>query len=470
MPATGSRIRFGTSGWRGVLGEDFTAAGVRAVALALVQEIGARGDRPRVVVAHDRRFLADRMAAVAARVLAGAGLRPVCDARALPTPVVTHAVRRRRAAAGLILTASHNPPEYLGVKVVAPFGGGAPRAMTDALERRTAAILAGPPPAEAPLRGRPADLIGPYLADVSARLDHRVLRRHRLRIVYDALYGAGAGVLDRLLRELGLEVELRHGEWDPTFGGAAPDPTPERLAPLAKLLRARRGLWLGIASDGDADRFGVVDASGRRLSETDALALLVDHLARSGRIAKGVALSVATGSLVERVAAAHGLPVLRAPIGFKHLTQALVAGRADVAGEESGGFAWAPLARDKDGILAAALLAEIVAGDGAPLAARLRELRRRYGPSACGRVAVTRGPDDGARLAALGRWTPRRFDGARVVDVGREDGLRLGLEDGFVLWRASGTEPVLRIYAEATDQRRLVRRLRAAAACLRRAR
>jgi phosphomannomutase len=289
-------------------------------------------------------------------------------------------------------------------------------------------------------------------------------RGRRLRVVYDALHGCGAGVLDRALAERGARVELLRGEPDPCFGGVVPDPTPARLAGLARRVRGIEGLRLGLATDGDADRLAAVDAGGIVLSETELLALLVDHLARTGRATRGVALSVATGSLVERIARHYGLACVRRPIGFKHLTAVLASGEADVAGEESRGFAWAPFARDKDAILAGALLAEIVASTGAPLASRLAELAARHGAPACGRLSLPLAARPRAAYARLGRSAPRRFDGARVLAVEDFDGFRLSLEDGFVLWRASGTEPLLRVYAEAPTRRALARRLAAAAA------
>jgi phosphomannomutase len=290
-----------------------------------------------------------------------------------------------------------------------------------------------------------------------------------MRVSYDALHGAGAGILDEALRRCGLAVEVRRGDRDPRFGGQSPDPTPERLVALAREVRKGKGLRLGLATDGDADRFAAIDADGRLLSESDALALLVDHLARDGRVRRGVAISIATGSLVERVARSHGLPVRRFPIGFKHLSRALVEGEADVAGEESGGFAWGRVARDKDGILAGCLLAEIVARTGAPLRARLAELQREHGRSACGRTAIA--ADERARmgLSALRGALPSQVDGARVLECDDRDGLHLTLDDGFLMFRASGTEPVVRIYAEARGPRLLSRRLRSGTRLLARA-
>ena len=459
------RIRFGTSGWRGVLGEDFHFAGARAVAAALARQLGAPATRPRVLVAHDTRFLGERLAEEAAAILAGAGARPTLCAGPTPTPVVNHALRGSRGAAALVFTASHNPPAYQGLKLLLPWGGTAPDAVTKRIAAGAERQLARGEPPRGPVPSRRLDAIPGYLAALAKRLGPRP-RGRRPRIHYDAIHGCGAGVLDRALAERGCAVELLRGEPDPEFGGAAPDPTPARLAALARRVRAGRGLRLGLATDGDADRIAAVDANGSVLSETEVLALLVDHLARTGRVTRGVAISVATGSLVERVAQHYGLACERRPIGFKHLTEALAAGRADVAGEESRGFAWAPFARDKDAVLAGCLLAEIVTLTQAPLAVRLGELARRHGAPACGRLSVPAGPRVRAALAALPRHLPRRFDGARALRWTDADGLRVELEDGFVLWRASGTEPLVRVYAEAPTPRALARRLAAAAARL----
>jgi len=462
-------IRFGTSGWRGILADDFGFAGVRAVSAAVARWAGESGPRPAVVVAHDTRFLGDRFANVAARVLTAAGVRALRASGPVPTPVASFAVRHRRAAAGIVFTASHNPPEYQGLKVLAPWGGGATDEITSRLEAWAGEVLAAGPPAEAEPRGGALDLAGPYLERLLGQLDRSSLRRSGVRVYYDALHGTGAGVLDAALRRCGLEVEVRRGERDPYFGGASPDPVPERLVSLAREVRRGEGLRLGVATDGDADRFGVIDAGGRPLSESAALALLVDHLAGTGRIHRGVAISIATGSLVERVARSHGLPVRRFPIGFKHLSGALVEGEADLAGEESGGFAWGRVARDKDGILAACLLAEVVAKTRAPLAARLAALEREHGRSACGRIAIA--ADEPARrgLSLLRSSLPSKVDGARVVGCDEADGLHISLDDGFLMFRASGTEPVIRIYAEARGPRLLSRRLRVGARLLARA-
>jgi phosphomannomutase len=454
-------IRFGTSGWRGVLGEEVTVPRLAAAARGAAAWLAEQGS-PEVVVAHDTRFLSARLAEVAAAVVAERGLRPVVSRGPVPTPAAVRAVLRRRAAGALVLTASHNPPEYHGLKVFGPWGGGIDDATARRIERDVAAQSTAPPRPAPALRR--ADLRAPYRRELLRAVDRRAIARAGLRVVVDALHGTGAGNLDAALSAAGAEVETLHPEPDPRFGGAPPDPSPGRLRELRARVRRLRGLSLGLATDGDADRFAAVDEAGRVLSETEALALLVDHLARGGRAVRGVAVSIATGSLVERVAARYGLTVTRHPIGFKHFAPPLVSGAAEIAGEESGGFALGAFSRDKDGILAGCLLAERVAVFGRPLGHCLAQLFREHGKSRCGRAAWPAGPAGRAALERLRRAPPSRVDGARVHAVRRDDGLHLALEDGFLMLRASGTEPVLRVYAEAPGAGALRRRLAVGAA------
>jgi phosphoglucomutase len=462
QPGGPGEIRFGTSGWRGVFGEEITFPRLRVAVRACARWFARQGRGDRILVGFDGRFASERMARVACVILQREGLAPQLSASRVPTPVVAEEILRRRAAGALILTASHNPPEYHGMKVLGAWGGSLTPRDTQAIEgfarlRRSAAEPAAVEPEL--WRGRGVNLISPYLARLEGLLDLDAMRRSKLLVVYDAMHGAGSGVLDEILRRAGVAVALRRGERDPTFGGVPPDPVAERLVGLARAVRGERGLRLGLATDGDADRLGVVDEAGRLLSSTQVLALLIDQLARRGHVRKGVAISIATGSLVEKVARAHGLPLTRTPVGFKHLSTLLVGDQADVAGEESGGFALGSFARDKDGILAGALLAELVATGKKPLGVRIAELEGRFGRSACGSRSLAARPALRAGLERLRESPPGRVGDARVREVEVSDGVYLRLDDGFVMLRASGTEPVIRIYAEARGPRLLARRL-----------
>lgn len=465
MTASGveAPILFGTNGWRGILAEDFSFPRLRR-ALVGVSRWFRQAGAGEVLVAHDTRFLGPEMAQLAARSLLAHGIDARLARGSTPTPAVTRGVRRRRAAGAVVLTASHNSARYQGLKVFGPSGGCIDDASARRVERWIAAAGDTGPDTGACVPS--LDLRRPYLRDLHRCLDTERLARSRLRVAYDAMHGAGAGTLDEALTKAGVSVALLRADPDPGFGGGAPDPRAETLTRLRSEVRSTRRIRLGLATDGDADRLAVVDGDGRTLSETETLALLVDHLVRSGRVRRGLAVSLATGSLVTRVAEAHGLAVSHHPIGFKHVSQALLAGEADVAGDESGGFALGTFGVDKDGMLGACLMAESLASDSRPLRVRLAALRRQHGGGACGRHALAAGPRAGQRLAALQQNPPSRLDGARVRQARLADGLYLGLDDGFLMLRVSGTEPVVRVYAEAPGARRLRRRLEAGARLL----
>jgi phosphomannomutase len=455
--------RFGTSGWRGVWGEEFTQPRFRSVVRGAAAWFAEQGGGE-VVLVHDRRFLGAALEAQAHALLLEAGLKVCRDHGASPTPVAVRALLRRRAVGALVLTASHNAPEYHGVKV---FGADGASVASEAA-RRIEGLVARASEAEAVTvaLSRPRDLRGAYVRELLRLLDVAALRRARPRVVYDALHGTGAGVLDALLGEAGARVDVLRSAPDPHFGGAAPDPTVAALVDLGRRVCELRGARLGVATDGDADRFAAVDEKGRALSASQALALLIDHCARTGRASRGVALSIATGSLPEKVARSHGMAVTRHPIGFKYFRDVLVSGRAELAGEESGGFAWGRFHPDKDGMLAAALLVEALASGRTPLSERLARLERRHGASRAGRIALALAPEALDAFERLRAAPPDALDGSPVLAVRHEDGLHLAFEDGFVMLRPSGTEPLLRVYGEAPSGAALKRRLAAGAAAL----
>jgi phosphomannomutase len=456
-------IVFGTSGWRGISGVDFTPARVAAAVHAVARWVAEGSPGAEVVVAHDTRPEGERYVRLACSALCAEGARVVRAQGPTATPVVTRAIFARGASAGLVFSASHNPPEYRGMKVFGPSGGALDRSATDRIEALVADGArreAAPPFRLGELPGA-TDLVSPYLRDLREQLDTARMRRSGIEVVYDAMHGAGSGVVDRALRECGVDVEILRGASDPRFGGGAPDPTPPRLRELSRRVRDTSGPVVGLATDGDADRFAVVAEDGSVLSETEAVALLVDHLARSGRLEGGVAISWVTGSLVERVAASHGLGVTRCSIGFRHLSRQLESGAAAAAGEESGGFALGRFGRDKDGILASCLIAELAAELAGQIGERVALLHRRHGRSCCGRTALGAEGGAAAALERLLRAPPDRVDSAIVRNASRQDGLYLALDDGFLMLRASGTEPLVRVYAEAPGPRRLARRLAA---------
>ena len=462
-------IKFGTSGWRGIIAEDFTFAGVRAVSQAIgeyvtAEESGAKGRG--LVVGYDTRFLSEAFAAEAAKTLAAQGIRVFLTDRDTPTPVVAYEIIRRHAAGGIIVTASHNPPQYNGVKFSAAWGGPALPSVTKQIETRANAILAGTRatgvPATSLLETQASQLIeqvdprDAYLERLRALVDLKTLGRAGLRIVVDPLFGSGRGLLDRLLREAGCEVTVLHDRRDPYFGGRPPEPSEEGLRELASQV-VDHGAHLGLATDGDADRFGLVDADGSFLEPNYFLGVLLSHLVRGRGWTGGVARSVATSHLVDAVARHLQIPVFETPVGFKYIGELIVQDKIVLGGEESAGLSVKGHVPEKDGILACLLAAEMVASHGGErLSTLLRSLYHEVGTILTKRLNYHLAPGAVEGLRARLEEPPRRLADRAVVQVNRLDGVKMILEDGsWLLLRPSGTEPVVRLYAEASTTQHL---------------
>ena len=440
-------IRFGTDGWRATL-EEFTAPRVRRVGQAVathLRESGLKGEP--VAVGYDARATSRGFAEELARVLAVNGHDVLLPERDCPTPVVAWAVVDRGLAGACVVTASHNPPDYNGVKFIPDDGAPALPAVTEAIE----ANLAEPAPLDEAEWGtvRSVDLVGPH-ADHAIELAGADLSG--LRVAYDAMHGSGRGVTDALLERSGATVERVRCERDPTFGGTPPEPSPDNLGPLVEAV-ADAGADLGIANDGDADRLAVVTPGRGVLDENLFFAALYDHLLDGD---DGAAVrTVSTTFLVDRVAEDHGEAVVEVPVGFKWVAEAMAEHDALVGGEESGGFTVRGHVREKDGVLVALLAAAMAAQR--PLDARVDALLEAHGAVQQGKTGVDCPEGQKAEvLERLGGALPSAVAGTPVRSVNDADGLKALLEDGsWLLIRPSGTEPVLRIYAEAADEARV---------------
>ncbi len=432
-------------------------------AIPFFRECG-EGDPSRpVLAAFDTRAHSAAIAREGASVLAAAGLPVLLADGPVPTPVVTHQLLERACSGAFMATASHNPAEDHGVKLFSAAGLAIADDASRAIEGRMNDCSAEPGDGA---ENRPqlvaaglwcrdhADSLMRLLARTGGGLD-------ALRVHYDAMHGASGALMPGLLEALGAEVAPLRCDPDPRFGGGAgPDPSPQGLAWLAERIRKDQCGGIGLATDGDGDRFGVVAEGGRILSEPEVIALLVDHLASSGAVASGVALTAGAGTLVRRVARMHGIPVRLVSAGFKHLSRALVGGQAEVAAEESGGFAIAAHALDKDGMLAGLLVAQIAASSANGLSGRLDALHERFGRFCSTRIAVPARSGLTERFGSLCAAPPERLGTAAVVQSSIQGGLFLEFDDGFALLRRSGTEPVFRIYAEAREPIGLMQRLR----------
>jgi len=457
-------IKFGTSGWRGILAEDFTFANARLVCQAIARYLAQEGLASQgVVVGYDTRFLSEAFAAAAVEVMTANGIPCYFTTRDTPTPVVSFAIREGNRAGGLNITASHNPPEWNGLKFSPKEGGPAPTSVTSAIEALIREIspeeVRRLPLEEARRQGLLMDLDPreSYFRHLRELLDTQALGRAGLKVVVDVLYGTGRDYLDGFLRESGVEVILLHGYRDPLFGGHRPEPSGEFLEALAAKVR-ETGAHLGLAVDADADRFGIMDQEGHYHEANLILGLLFDHLIKTRGWDGGVARSVATSHLVDRVAKLYGRPVFVTPVGFKYLGQYILSGEALMVGEESEGFSMKNHLPEKDGILACLLVAEMVALTGKSIPALLEDLFARVGPIYTQRLNLSLREDIKARLLKRLQSTPSHFAGLKVVDHVTIDGHLLLLEDdSWVCFRPSGTEPVVRFYLEASSPEGLER-------------
>jgi len=457
-------ISFGTSGWRGIFCEDFTFENVRVVTQAIADHLRASGDAERgVVVGYDTRFMGGKFARETVRVLAGAGIRSwLCD-RDTPTPVVAWEIIRRRAGGGINFTASHNPSDYNGLKFSPASGGPALPEETKDIEQRANAMLGEICFREMDLaqaeRTGLMEVIDPreaYFKQVRKLVDFDRIGRAGLHVGVNTLYGTGRGYLDALLREAGAQVTTWNDRPDPYFGGHPPEPAPEHMEDFIAGVRGNEDITLGLATDGDADRYGVVDADGTFIEPNYILALVADFLVRRKGKTGAVARSVATSHLIDAVAAHHGLELLETPVGFKFIGDFIAKNRILIGGEESAGLSVRGHVPDKDGILACLLVAEMVAAEKKGPMELLRDLYRRVGEFHTRRVNL-RLSDEleeffPGKMAAL----PSEFAGKKVAKIVTIDGVKLVLEGGsWVLFRKSGTEPVVRVYAEAGNEKEL---------------
>jgi phosphomannomutase len=460
-----SEIEFGTDGWRAVIAEEYTFANLARVAQATAAWLrGTRGgDDPAVVVGHDARFLGRRFAVRAARVLAAEGVHVVLGEGVTATPAVSHATQARGADAGVVITASHNPPAYSGFKLKADFGGPAPPAQVTEVEKRIppqAPALEDLPPFEvlqSDGKIEETDLTAGYLDALREILNVEAVQEAGLRVGHDAMYGASRGLVRRLL---GAEhvVEL-HADDNPGFNGTPPEPIARHLSDFLDLI-PREGCDVGIANDGDGDRIGMADENGRYVTAHEIMALLAKYLheerGRDGRIAK----TFAATHMLDKMAARYGLPMETEPVGFKHLAPKLVGrdGGPDVlvCGEESGGIAASGHIPERDGVYIGLLVVEMMVERGQPLSALVRELHEEFGPHHYHRRDIR--TTDAQKAEALDRLEDAgglaEVDGHAVEAMDTLDGYKhLCGGNRWVLVRPSGTEPVLRVYAEAETPR-----------------
>ncbi|AAF12264.1 phosphoglucomutase/phosphomannomutase family protein [Deinococcus radiodurans] len=447
-------IKFGTDGWRDIIAEDFTFENVRTVARAHAQVLRSSGARS-VAVGFDTRFQGQAFARVVAEVMAAQGLDVWLAQDYLPTPALSFAVVHHGAGGGVMITASHNPPQYSGYKIKGSYGGSA----TPAVVAQVEAALATAESYDGP-RGeiRPLDIRQAYYEQLDRQLDLETLREYRGKVIHDPMGGAACGWLTGYAQHAGLQLELEemHGRPDPLFYGVNPEPIPQNLGELTERLTRESAPTLGVITDGDADRVGAITAGGHFFNSHQIFAVLIKHL--YGRGVRGRVVKTVSGSrVIELLAETLGLELLETPVGFKYITDAFLEGQQDeskavlMGGEESGGLSSRGHIPERDGLLNSLLMIEAVAASGQSLDELFAEIEREVGFRHVydrADLHLSEAFDKSALMQAAQGY--REVAGQAVTGIKTTDGVKLALAgDASVMFRASGTEPVVRVYVEA---------------------
>ncbi len=449
-------IKFGTDGWRAIISEEFTFANVRKVAKAIALYLINHGfSKKPLIIGYDARFLADKFAEEIAKIMEEAGIDCYLTERDTPTPIIAWEVRDKKAAGAVVLTASHNPAEYCGIKFIPDYAGPANTSITSELQENSNKQIELP---RASKKGK-VERFEPrkrYSQYIESLVDSALIRKAGLKVVYDPMHGSGRGYLDRILQNLACKTEIIHAERDVLFGGNNPEPGDEYLDKLKKKV-VDLSADVGLANDGDADRFGVVDEKGVFLHANQVFPLVFHYLITEKGYSGAVVRSLATTHFIDRIAEKHNIKVYETAVGFKHIAELMMKEDILMGGEESGGLSIKGHVPEKDGILANLLVVEMLAKRRLPLSQLWQELVDTFGEIYGMRVNLEL--DENAKNKFIERLTkemPQEVAGMRVEKVNKLDGVKLLLADkSWVLARPSGTEPLVRLYAEADKPEKL---------------
>ncbi len=461
-------IKFGTSGWRGLIARDFTFDNVRLATQGIAQYLKAElanpksaiyGRKPVLILGYDTRFLGKEFSLAVAEVLSKNGLTPLLCDRDTPTPVIAHTIRVRKAIGGINMTASHNPAEYQGLKFSTSNGAPATPEVTKQIEDQIAQLSAANWTFAAAVIGTfKCQTINPqaeYFKQLRKLVDFAAIKKAKMKIAVELRYGTGHGYLDKLLLDAGAKVTTFHDTLDPLFGGHHPEPNAEGMEEVSEFVRKGKA-QIGLGLDGDADRFGIVDKDGTWLTPNQVLTLALYHLKKNRSWTGSVVRTVPTSHEVDAVAEMLGVPVHETPVGFKYIGALMESEPVIVGGEESGGLSVKGHVPEKDGILACLLMAELVATEKKSLGTILKEIEKKVGEFHTDRINVAIPPEKkaalleklGSGLTNIGPFQVDKFittDGFKFLLPNRE----------WVAFRASGTEPLIRCYIEARSKAQL---------------
>jgi len=448
-----SPIKFGTSGWRGLIADDFTFAAVRLAVTAIAEHAKSKTAKPTILVAYDTRFYSEEFSALAVDIFQQHGVRAILCDTFTPTPAVAYEILRSKLDGAVNFTASHNPAQYHGLKFSSADAGPALPEVTKDIESRAAKLFAsgGVPPLKT--HSAPAEttnLRANYLNRLEQLVRFDILANSKKKFAVDALHGCGAGYLNKILADHGVAVETIRADRDVLFDGTGPDVSEENLAPLRNLVLSSKAA-AGLATDGDADRFGIVDSDGAWIQPNLILALVYDYLVESRGWKMPAARSVATSELVDAAAKFHGQRVHQTPVGFKYIGQLIREDKIALGGEESAGLTIRGHIPEKDGILACLLVAEMLAARNASISEQIQRLFRKVGRSFAPTRENLHLTDEQKSLAIQkSKADASTLLGRKIKSIDRTDGAKFAFEDGsWILLRLSGTEPLLRLYVEA---------------------
>jgi alpha-D-glucose phosphate-specific phosphoglucomutase len=457
-------IKFGTDGWRAIIARDFTFAAVRVVAQGIANYVTSNNlNKKGIVLGYDNRFLSEDFARDCARVLVGNGIKVYMPHKAMPTPVTAFAVRLLDAGGAVMITASHNPPQYNGIKFIPIYAGPAMPDITSIIEEEVNRVLANGRLYELDLEEagqldlvKEIDIEKDYINHLLKLIQPEHFADRKLKVVIDPMYGAGIGYLDRILSELGCEVKTLNNYRDVLFGGQLPEPTAANLSALSRMV-VNSEADIGLALDGDADRFGIVDNNGEFVTPNHFMYLLLDHLIKTRTFRGPVCRSAVTTHMLDRVARQNGLTVIETPVGFKYIGECLREKGCMLGGEESGGLSIFGHIPEKDGILAGLLAVEMLAVTGKRLPDISQDFSAEYGDMFSERIDIRTKPQDkDAIVEKMNTFNPRHVAGLKVTGGNDAEGKKIELEDGsWLAVRASGTEPVFRVYVETFSERML---------------
>jgi alpha-D-glucose phosphate-specific phosphoglucomutase len=450
-----STIKFGTDGWRGVIADDFTVANVRKVACAIARYV-VRAEKPGagVLVGYDTRFGSERFARAAAEVVSMAGMPVWVAEKACPSPALSLLVRQRGAAGGIMITASHNPYKWNGVKFKASYGSSALPSIVAQIEQELGTALANgvPPLPPRPDQIQSLDILSPYLETIEKLVDWDRIRAANFRFVVDPMHGAARGLLRVVMTSHGVHCDEIRGTRDPLFGGVNPEPIEPHVEALRRAVLAGK-YDAGLCADGDGDRIGAMDRDGTFITPHQIFSILLWHLAGTRRISGDVAKTFSSTKMLDKIAEKFGRQVFETPIGFKYICELMLERDILLGGEESGGIGTKLYLPERDATVMALLLVEVMAWHGKSLGELVAQLQEEFGEHYYGRIDLELKP--GQKERAIEHFSGPKVTRVLEYSVARRekvDGIKLYLDDnGWVMLRPSGTEPMLRVYSETRN-------------------